>query len=513
MSMKGVAGVLALLVAAGTMAVGAADACGAGCAWAGAGRPLINAHRGSRHEYDDNAAGGFRRSLAAGVRGFETDVRLTKDDELVIMHDQNVARTTTGRGDTHDLTLAEVTAMTLKRSGERVPAVREVAEVFRGVGDVRVEWEMKESTDALGPRRGALYCDRLYALVTSTMAPGTYVFTSFNADTLKTMKARHPDAPTGYITGKPLSRAFVDAAVGLGCCAVAPRLDGTTKALVDYAHAKGLAATLWMMQTYRDYAKCRALGGDTGTSDCAMGLLRKARARRRLVCLDLDATLCQHRSPVPPKNFAALKALMARYKCIMVGAGNAPRIHRQMENFPIDIIGNYGMQEAVGEDGNFRIVRAVTNTVDRAFFREKTDELRRKYGYTEYDGEPLEFHASGMVTFGLLGTKPSAEHKIAFDPDRKKRKAMYPEVCEIFKDYSVFIGGSTSFDFAGKEYNKYDAIMSYAARHGYALDEIVFVGDDFGDGGGDSHVRIRGMDYIEIEDYRDFPRMVSILLD
>ena len=65
MSMKGVAGVLALLVAAGTMAVGAADACGAGCAWAGAGRPLINAHRGSRHEYDDNAAGGFRRSLAA----------------------------------------------------------------------------------------------------------------------------------------------------------------------------------------------------------------------------------------------------------------------------------------------------------------------------------------------------------------------------------------------------------------------------------------------------------------
>jgi len=233
---------------------------------------------------------------------------------------------------------------------------------------------------------------------------------------------------------------------------------------------------------------------------------------KRLVCLDLDATLCQHRSPVPPENFATLRELMKRYKCIMVGAGNAPRIHRQMGNFPIDVIGNYGMQEAIGEDGNFRIVRAVTNTVDRAFFREKTDYLRQKYGYTQYEGEPLEFHASGMVTFGLLGTSPSAEHKVAFDPDRKKRKAMYKEVCEIFKDYSVFIGGSTSFDFAGKQYNKYDAILSYAKRHGYSLDEIVFIGDDFGDGGGDSHVRIKGMDYIEIEDYRKFPEAVSVLL-
>ena len=129
MSMKGVAGVLALLGVAGTMAAGAADACGAGCARAEAGRPLISAHRGSRHEYDDNAGGGFRRSLAAGVRGFETDVRLTKDDELVIMHDKDVSRTTVGRGDTHDLTLAELTSLTLRRSGERVPAAKEVAEL------------------------------------------------------------------------------------------------------------------------------------------------------------------------------------------------------------------------------------------------------------------------------------------------------------------------------------------------------------------------------------------------
>jgi hypothetical protein len=98
---------------------------------------------------------------------------------------------------------------------------------------------------------------------------------------------------------------------------------------------------------------------------------------------------------------------------------------------------------------------------------------------------------------------------------------MYREVCDIFKDYSVYIGGSTSFDFAGKSYNKYDATLNWAKRHGYTLDDIVFIGDDFADGGGDSHVRTKDkpklggyprMDYIVINDYRKFAKAVEVLL-
>ena len=480
--------------------------------WRDAERPLINAHRGSRHEYDDNAAGGFAKSLAAGVRGFETDVRLTKDDELVIMHDKDVSRTTTGTGDIHKMTLAEVTALTLRKSGEHVPTPADICRIFSGRADIRVEWEMKENVAALGPTRGALYCDKLYDTVAKALVPGTYRFTSFSRATLEMMKKRHPEALTGFITGKPLTREFVDDAFSIGCSAVAPGLKGTTFEAMAYARGKGLETTPWMNQTYRDYAKIYALGGDTGTSDFAMGLLKKVKAKRRLVCLDLDATLCQHRSPVPEANFKALRELMKYYKCVMVGAGNAPRIYRQMGNYPIDILANYGMQESKMVDGEFRIVRQVTNQVDQAFFLRETDKLRKKYGYTEYWGKPVEFHASGMVTFGLLGTAPKAEQKVTFDPDRKKRRAMYPEVKEIFRDYSVYIGGSSSFDFAGPQYNKYDCVMAYAKEHGYSRDEIIFVGDDFDDGGGDSHVRIKGMDYIAVDDYRRFPERVACLL-
>ena len=52
---------------------------------------------------------------------------------------------------------------------------------------------------------------------------------------------------------------------------------------------------------------------------------------KRLLCFDLDGTLTQHRSRMPQANKDLLKRLDAKYKLIMVGAGNAPRIYNQME--------------------------------------------------------------------------------------------------------------------------------------------------------------------------------------
>lgn len=233
---------------------------------------------------------------------------------------------------------------------------------------------------------------------------------------------------------------------------------------------------------------------------------------KRLICFDLDGTLTQHRSQLEEKNRKLLDELSKKYKLIMVGAGNPERIYKQMGNYPIDIIGNYGMAEAKIVEGEFTIIKEDKIEVDKEFFITQTEYLRKKYGYTEYKGDGVEFHATGMVTFALLGTKADVADKIAFDPDRKKRKVLYPEVLEIFNNYTVYIGGSSSFDFSAKKYNKYDAIMEYAQAHGYEKDEILYVGDDFGDGGGDSHVRIGGIDYVEISNYNDTAEKLAYLL-
>ena len=232
---------------------------------------------------------------------------------------------------------------------------------------------------------------------------------------------------------------------------------------------------------------------------------------KRLLCFDLDGTLTQHRSKLEQENREVLDCLQKKYKVIMVGAGGAERIYKQMDKYPIDIIGNYGMQESKMVDGKFTIVRESFSQPDKDFFMKQIDYLRQKYGYTEYKGESVEFHPTGMITFPLLGTKADIADKIAFDPTREKRRVLYPEVLEIFKDYSVYIGGSSSFDFAEKRYNKYDPIMDYAKENGYQKDEILYIGDDFGDGGGDSHIRIYGMDYVEITDYKTLKEKLNFL--
>ncbi len=233
--------------------------------------------------------------------------------------------------------------------------------------------------------------------------------------------------------------------------------------------------------------------------------------RKKLICFDLDGTLTQHRSKLEKENREVLDLLQKKYKVIMVGAGNAERIYAQMNEYPIDIIANYGMQESKMIDGKFTVVKQITTEPDKDYFLEKAEYLRKKYGYTQYKGDSLEFHATGMVTFALLGTKADVADKIAFDPTREKRKVLYPEVLELFPNYTVYIGGSSSFDFTEKKYNKYDAIMEYAKENGYKKEEILYIGDDFGDGGGDSHIRIGGMDYIEVLDYRQLKSKLQYL--
>lgn len=234
----------------------------------------------------------------------------------------------------------------------------------------------------------------------------------------------------------------------------------------------------------------------------------------RLIAMDLDGTLSQHKSPLPQKNKEALKALSKKYKLLMVGAGQVNRIWNQMEQFPIDIIGNYGLQYAEYnyDTKSLDIKRDLAFPCDRKSVDKRVSMLREKHGFTEFSGDSVEYHPSGCVTFSILGTKAKAEDKLAFDPDRKKRRAIYNEVCEVFSDYIVFVGGSSSFDMAPKPYDKRHALALYCEEHGFKADEVVFIGDDYGEGGNDESIYKSEFGYITIDDYRTFPDKVKHLL-
>ena len=237
--------------------------------------PLVQAHRGGRFEYDDNALGGFEMCLSRGIKGFELDVRYTKDCVLVVMHDESLERTTNGKGIVEDTTFSDLCKLRLKKSSEQVPSLSEVLMAMGSREDIFVEIEMKAGpSEFYTPYVLEDYCRRLNDMTKVLMKPGTYAFTCFNEKTLATMRKVDPDAPLGLIVGGPLEDAHIAKAKELGCCSVAPRV-GTTKEMIEKAHEAGLTVCLWMCQDKETWDECAAVGADRVTTDFPLKLTRE----------------------------------------------------------------------------------------------------------------------------------------------------------------------------------------------------------------------------------------------
>ena len=234
----------------------------------------------------------------------------------------------------------------------------------------------------------------------------------------------------------------------------------------------------------------------------------------KLVAFDLDGTITQHKSPLEEENKLVLEKLSKKYKLLMVGAGGCQRIFNQLLKFPIDVIGNYGLQygEYNEKTGELDIKTDLVFDVDRESVTERISALREKFGVNEYVGESVEFHASGCVTFPIIGTEARLADKLAFDPDRSRRRAIHQVVKDTFPDYTVFVGGTSSFDMSPAPYDKAYALSKYCADHGIRHDEVVYAGDDYGIGGNDESVFLSDFNFVKIDDYRTLGEKLSFLL-
>lgn len=233
----------------------------------------------------------------------------------------------------------------------------------------------------------------------------------------------------------------------------------------------------------------------------------------KVVAMDLDGTLTQHKQPLDEAHKEALGKLSQKYKLLIVGAGQVMRIFNQLGKYPVDIIGNYGLQYGTYnvQTKSIDVVRDLQFTIDKDSIEERVTNLREKFGYTDYASENVEFHPSGCITFPLLGTKAKAEDKLSFDPDRVKRRKIYDEIVAAFSEYNVFVGGSSSFDMAPMPYNKYYALDIYCKENDLKHENIVYIGDDYGLGGNDESVYKSDFPYLTIDDYRDFPEIIKPL--
>ena len=114
----------------------------------------IYGHRGSKGNYPENSMLAFKKAIEAGVDGMEFDIHMTKDGELVVIHDTTLDRTTTGTGYIKDYTLAEIRTFSIGAKftefkhyepswdAEIVPTLAEVLELCKA-HDLEVNIELK----------------------------------------------------------------------------------------------------------------------------------------------------------------------------------------------------------------------------------------------------------------------------------------------------------------------------------------------------------------------------------
>ena len=96
---------------------------------------MICAHRGFTKSAPENSLKAVQDAIEAGFKAVEIDVRHTRDDVLVLMHDSTVDRTTDGRGPVDELSHNEITKLKLlwrNKPYTRIPSLNEVFELADG---------------------------------------------------------------------------------------------------------------------------------------------------------------------------------------------------------------------------------------------------------------------------------------------------------------------------------------------------------------------------------------------
>lgn len=105
----------------------------------GQSKVLVTAHRGDWRNAPENSLRGFQSAVALGVDIVELDLKKSKDGVIVIMHDATINRTTNGKGEPKEYTLAELKKFGLKNGLGRVtknpiPTLKEVMLALKGTG-------------------------------------------------------------------------------------------------------------------------------------------------------------------------------------------------------------------------------------------------------------------------------------------------------------------------------------------------------------------------------------------
>lgn len=239
---------------------------------------LVVAHRGGAALAPENTLGAFDNALKIGVDMVECDVHLSRDGEVVVMHDPDVSRTTNGSGQIGSLTLAELKKLNAAAKfgngawpEERIPTLGELLDRVKGKADIQIEIK----TTAAGARYPGIE-QKVVALLSARGMTQAALVISFDFPTLVDIKALDSRIKTGALVTAPwmVARAsrspeevLEEVIKATNAEYFMPALAAVTEPLVKATHARGLKMGVWTVDATSDMTRLAGFGVDALTSN------------------------------------------------------------------------------------------------------------------------------------------------------------------------------------------------------------------------------------------------------
>lgn len=159
----------------------------------------IFAHRGYSGNYPENTMLAFKKAIECGVDGIELDVQLTKDGEVVIIHDETIDRTTTGQGYVADYTYEELEKLDasykFKDCGfNKIPTLKEYFELVK---DLKLITNIELKT---GINQYLGIEEKVWEMIKEYKLEDRVIISSFNHFSVMRMKKIAPQLKYGFLS-------------------------------------------------------------------------------------------------------------------------------------------------------------------------------------------------------------------------------------------------------------------------------------------------------------------------
>ncbi len=207
----------------------------------------IIAHRGARVEEPENTLRAIKRAFERGADAVEIDVRLSKDHEIVVIHDDTLERTTNGSGKVGEKTLNQLRSLDAGK-GERIPMLSEVLLLAKERG-IELVIELKE-----------VDMEKLVVqeIGEAEMEKSVTISSFFHLSLLK-IKELVPTIKTGVILSS-LPVYPVKLALDAKADVIFQKYPRLNREYVEEASRNGIAIYPWTINTIEDFKKVRELG-------------------------------------------------------------------------------------------------------------------------------------------------------------------------------------------------------------------------------------------------------------